>query len=202
MKREGKPPPAFRIYMPNFDKAALVLADGTTFLGRSIGADGATVGEVVFNTAITGYQEILTDPSYKEQIVTLTYPHVGNVGANAEDRESEKVQVAGFVIREIPRKPSNWRSEEALPEYLKRHGIVAIADIDTRRLTRILREKGAQNGRIMAGQVDEKEALKRAKAFPGLKGMDLAKVVTVSKPYEWTESSWSGPNDSHQPAKP
>jgi carbamoyl-phosphate synthase small subunit len=182
--------------------ALLALADGSLFHGVSIGADGVTVGEVVFNTAITGYQEILTDPSYKEQIVTLTYPHVGNVGANTEDRESEKVQVAGFVIREIPRKPSNWRSQESLPDYLKRQGIVAIADIDTRRLTRILREKGAQNGCIMAGKVDEADALKRAKAFPGLKGMDLAKVVTVSRPYEWTEGSWSGPNDSHKPAKP
>ena len=181
--------------MPLTQPSLLALADGSLFHGQSIGADGTTVGEVVFNTAMTGYQEILTDPSYKEQIVTLTYPHIGNVGANPADQESGKVQVAGFVIREVPRKPSNWRAQESLSDYLVRHGVVAIADIDTRRLTRILREKGAQSGCIMAGGIDEAEALKRARAFPGLKGMDLAKVVTVMRPYEWTEGSWQGPND-------
>ncbi|MGH8454799.1 MAG: glutamine-hydrolyzing carbamoyl-phosphate synthase small subunit [Nevskiales bacterium] len=182
--------------------ALLALADGSIFQGVSIGVDGTTVGEVVFNTAITGYQEILTDPSYKEQIVTLTYPHIGNVGANPEDQESTKIQVAGFVLREVPRKPSNWRAQESLTEYLKRHNVVAIADIDTRRLTRILREKGAQNGCIMVGRVDQAEALKRAREFPGLKGMDLAKVVTVMRPYEWTEGSWQGPNDEPNHTQP
>jgi carbamoyl-phosphate synthase small subunit len=182
--------------------ALLALADGSLFHGQSIGAEGVTVGEVVFNTAITGYQEILTDPSYKEQIVTLTYPHIGNVGANPQDQESAKVQVAGFVLREVPRKPSSWRSQESLSDYLLRSGVVAIADIDTRRLTRILREKGAQNGCIMAGRVDEAEALKRAREFPGLKGMDLAKVVTSLRPYEWTEASWQGPNDTPNHTRP
>jgi carbamoyl-phosphate synthase small subunit len=187
---------------PSSAPALLALADGSIFQGVSIGADGITVGEVVFNTAITGYQEILTDPSYKEQIVTLTYPHIGNVGANPEDQESEKIQVAGFVIREVPRQPSNWRSQESLADYLRRHNVVAIADIDTRRLTRILREKGAQNGCLMAGHVDETEALRRAREFPGLKGMDLARVVTVLRPYEWTEGSWEGPNGEPNHTKP
>ncbi len=180
---------------PSPSPALLALADGSLFHGLSIGAAGATVGEVVFNTAMTGYQEILTDPSYKEQIVTLTYPHIGNVGANREDQESAGVQVAGFVIREVPRRPSNWRSQESLSEYLTRHKVVAIADIDTRRLTRILREKGAQNGCIMAGQVDEAEALRRAREYPGLKGMDLAKLVTAPRSYVWDKPSWQGPND-------
>ncbi|MGH8528764.1 MAG: glutamine-hydrolyzing carbamoyl-phosphate synthase small subunit [Nevskiales bacterium] len=173
--------------------ALLALADGSLFHGVAIGADGTTVGEVVFNTAITGYQEILTDPSYKQQIVTLTYPHIGNVGANREDVESNEVYAAGLIIREVPRARSNWRGEENLSDYLQRNKVVAIADIDTRRLTRILREQGAQNGCIMAGKIDEAEALRQARAFPGLKGADLAKVVTVNKAYEWTEPSWASP---------
>jgi carbamoyl-phosphate synthase small subunit len=190
MKREGKPPPAFRIYMPNFDKATLVLADGTVFHGRSIGASGAAVGEVVFNTAMTGYQEILTDPSYCRQIVTLTYPHIGNTGVNEEDQESSRVYAEGLVIRDLPRLHSNWRAKKGLSDYLKESKIVGIADLDTRRLTRLLREKGAQNGCLMAGDVDVDAALKKAKAFPGLAGMDLAKVVTTQKPYEWNEGAW------------
>ncbi|MGM0562846.1 MAG: glutamine-hydrolyzing carbamoyl-phosphate synthase small subunit [Pseudomonadota bacterium] len=170
--------------------ALLVLEDGSLFRGLSIGADGDTVGEVVFNTAMTGYQEILTDPSYARQIVTLTYPHIGNVGVNAEDEESPTVQAAGLVIRDLPMLASSWRLSEPLPDYLKRHGIVAIADIDTRRLTRLLRDKGAQNGCIVTGDVSDAEALKKAKAFPGLKGMDLAKEVTVKAPYTWREGTW------------
>jgi carbamoyl-phosphate synthase small subunit len=190
MKREGEPPPAFRIHMPNLEKAALVLADGTVFLGRSIGAQGAAVGEVVFNTAMTGYQEILTDPSYCRQIVTLTYPHIGNTGVNDEDQESPRVYAEGLVIRDLPRIHSNWRAKQGLSDYLKESRIVGIADLDTRKLTRILREKGAQNGCLIAGDVDTTEALKKAKSFPGLAGMDLAKVVTTKQPYEWTEGSW------------
>ena len=171
--------------------ALLALADGSIFHGISIGIDGQTVGEVVFNTAMTGYQEILTDPSYREQIVTLTYPHVGNVGTNAEDAESEKVQLAGLVLREVPRRHSNFRSTQDFSEYLKAQKVVAIAGIDTRRLTRILRDKGAQNGCILAGRkISEKTALKAAMDFPGLKGLDLAKVVSTPKPYEWTTGSW------------
>jgi carbamoyl-phosphate synthase small subunit len=171
--------------------AVLALADGSVFQGISIGADGATVGEVVFNTAMTGYQEILTDPSYREQIVTLTYPHVGNVGTNAEDAESARVQLAGLVLREAPRPHSNFRSTQDFREYLRAHRVVAIAEIDTRRLTRRLRDTGAQNGCIMAGDVDPAEALRQARAFPGLKGMDLAKVVTCAKPYSWNRGSWA-----------
>ena len=172
--------------------AILVLEDGSQFRGEAIGAEGQTVGEVVFNTAMTGYQEILTDPSYSRQIVTLTYPHIGNTGINAEDEESTAIHAAGLVIKDLPLLTSNWRSEESLEDYLKRNGIVAIADIDTRRLTRILREKGAQNGCILAGDgVDEAKALELAKAFPGLKGMDLAKEVTTQSSYEWTEGTWS-----------
>jgi carbamoyl-phosphate synthase small subunit len=170
--------------------AILALADGTIFRGRSIGADGASVGEVVFNTAMTGYQEILTDPSYCGQIVTLTYPHVGNTGVNAADEESPRVYAAGLVIRDLPVRASSWRAEQTLPEYLAARGVVAIADIDTRRLTRILREQGAQSGCLMAGRIDEAEALAKARAFPGLAGMDLAKVVTTARPYEWTEGGW------------
>src|SRR5581483_11517113 len=148
--------------------ALLALADGSVFRGVSIGIDGSTVGEVVFNTAMTGYQEILTDPSYREQIVTLTYPHIGNVGTNDEDAESEKVQLAGLVLREVPRPPSSWRARKGFSEYRAEQKVVAIAGIDTRRLTRILRDKGAQNGCILAGpEANEKEALKRARAFPG-----------------------------------
>jgi carbamoyl-phosphate synthase small subunit len=172
-------------------QALLVLEDGSVFHGRSIGCDGQTTGEVVFNTALTGYQEILTDPSYSRQIVTLTYPHIGNVGVNQEDTESTQVHAAGLIVRDVPAVYSNWRAEESLPGYLSRNNIVAIADIDTRRLTRILREKGAQRGCIVAGKnLDEATALEAARAFPGLKGMDLAREVTVSKPYVWTQGSW------------
>ena len=170
--------------------AILVLADGSIFRGVSIGAAAVTSGEVVFNTAMTGYQEILTDPSYAQQIVTLTFPHIGTTGTNAEDEEAAKVFANGLVIRDLPLAANSWRSKESLSDYLKRHGIPAIADIDTRKLTRILREKGAQSGCLMAGQVDEAEALKRARAFPGLGGMDLAKVVSCPKPYEWLDSTW------------
>lgn len=172
-------------------KALLALADGSLFRGESIGVSGETVGEVVFNTAMTGYQEILTDPSYARQIVTLTYPHIGNVGANLGDEESASVQAAGLVIRDLPLVASNWRSEVSLQEYLHKNHVVAIADIDTRRLTRILREKGAQNGCIVAGDnIDEQAALDKARAFAGLKGMDLAKEVTTQQTYEWTMGSW------------
>ena len=171
--------------------AILVLKDGTIFRGNSIGAEGQAVGEVVFNTAMTGYQEILTDPSYCRQLVTLTYPHIGNTGTNSVDVESDGIYAAGLVIRDLPLLSSNWRQQWTLSDYLKQHGIPAIADIDTRRLTRILRDKGAQDGCLMAGGVDEKEALKAARAFPGLIGMDLAKVVSCGKPYEWDESVWA-----------
>ena len=170
--------------------AILALEDGSVFKGVAIGADGQSSGEVVFNTSMTGYQEILTDPSYCRQIVTLTYPHIGNVGVNPEDEESANTWVSGLVIRDLPLIASNFRSEMSLDEYLKSKNIVAIADIDTRRLTRILREKGSLNGCIMAGDIDEQVALDAAKAFPGLKGMDLAKEVTVSEAYEWNESTW------------
>jgi len=171
--------------------AALVLADGTVFRGRSIGAPGLSAGEVVFNTAMTGYQEILTDPSYCRQLVTLTYPHIGNTGVNAEDEEAAKCHAAGLIIRDLPALYSNFRSKESLPDYLKRNGIVGISDIDTRKLTRILREKGAQAGCLAAGEVDEQKALAEARKFPGLAGMDLAKVVSVDKPYEWRVGSWA-----------
>ncbi|MEL0583948.1 MAG: glutamine-hydrolyzing carbamoyl-phosphate synthase small subunit [Candidatus Thiodiazotropha sp. (ex. Lucinoma kazani)] len=172
--------------------AVLVLEDGSQFRGEAIGAEGQTVGEVVFNTAMTGYQEILTDPSYRQQIVTLTYPHIGNTGINQEDEESGHIHAAGLVIRDLPLITSNWRSEESLESYLQRNGIIAIAGIDTRKLTRILREKGAQSGCILAGDgLDEQAALKMAQGFPGLKGMDLAKEVTTSIPYEWAQGSWS-----------
>ena len=170
--------------------AILVLKDGTVFRGTSIGADGVSAGEVVFNTAITGYQEILTDPSYCRQIVTLTYPHIGNTGANEEDVESDRVYAAGLVIRDLPLMASNFRMKWTLDEYLKRENVVAIADIDTRKLTRILRDKGAQEGCIIAGTIDEKAALKAAQDFPGLKGMDLAKVVSCTRNYDWDETSW------------
>ncbi len=176
--------------MPALDSAVLVLADGTVFRGRSIGARGRSAGEVVFNTAMTGYQEILTDPSYCRQIVTLTYPHIGNTGVNSEDEESSKVHVAGLVVRDLPVLHSNFRSESGLQQYLDKNRIVAIADIDTRKLTRLLREKGAQNGCLMAGDVNAEKALSEAKAFAGLAGMDLAKVVTTDRPYEWTGGKW------------
>jgi carbamoyl-phosphate synthase small subunit len=174
--------------------ALLALEDGSLFYGESIGVSGESVGEVVFNTAMTGYQEILSDPSYARQIVTLTYPHIGNTGTNAEDMESARLYATGLVIRELPVQLSNFRSTESLPEFLHRHKMVAIAGIDTRRLTRILREKGAQNGCILAaekGKPDKKAALEAARAFPGLKGMDLAKVVTTRKPYAWDEGVWA-----------
>jgi carbamoyl-phosphate synthase small subunit len=172
-------------------QALLVLEDGSVFHGRSIGCDGQTIGEVVFNTAITGYQEILTDPSYARQIVTLTYPHIGNVGVNAEDTEARQVYAAGLIVRDVPALYSSWRGEESLPDYLVRNQVVAIADIDTRRLTRILREKGAQRGCIVAGEnLDQAKALDAALSFPGLKGMDLAKEVTIDKSYVWTDGSW------------
>ncbi|MFT5716593.1 MAG: carbamoyl-phosphate synthase small subunit [Oleiphilaceae bacterium] len=172
--------------------AILALEDGSIFKGISIGSDGKTIGEVVFNTAMTGYQEILTDPSYAKQIVTLTYPHIGNTGVNAEDVESSKIWSAGLVIRDLPLFASSWRSEKSLDEYLKENNIVAIADIDTRRLTRILREKGAQSGCILAGDdVTEAQAIAAAKSFSGLKGVDLAKEVTCTESSSWTESEWS-----------
>ncbi|MDX1303291.1 glutamine-hydrolyzing carbamoyl-phosphate synthase small subunit [Photobacterium sp.] len=172
--------------------ALLVLEDGTVFRGVSIGADGSAVGEVVFNTSMTGYQEILTDPSYSQQIVTLTYPHIGNTGTNSEDEESSSIHAQGLVIRDLPLLASNFRNELSLSDYLKSQNIVGIADIDTRKLTRILREKGAQNGCIMAGDnLDEALALAKAKAFPGLKGMDLAKEVTTAETYQWKQGSWT-----------
>ena len=172
--------------------ALLALEDGTLFWGESIGIEGQTVGEVVFNTSLTGYQEILTDPSYARQIVTLTYPHIGNVGTNAEDEESSEVFASGLVIRDLPLLASNWRSQMPLDEYLRKNKVVGIADIDTRKLTRILREKGAQNGCIVAGEnIDAEAAVAAARAFPGLKGMDLAKEVSTHQPYEWAQGSWS-----------
>ena len=176
--------------MADLDSAALVLADGTVFQGRSIGARGMAVGEVVFNTAMTGYQEILTDPSYFRQIVTLTYPHIGNTGVNGEDWESERIYAAGLVVRDLPRLHSSWRSPQTLDSFLKEQNVVAIADIDTRRLTRLLRSQGAQNGCLMAGEANAELALSKARDFPGLAGMDLAKVVTAQNPYEWSEGRW------------
>ena len=191
--------------MPSFVPAALVLADGTVFRGRSIGAPGLSAGEVVFNTAMTGYQEILTDPSYCRQIVTLTCPHIGNTGVNAEDEESPAIHAAGLVVRDVPAVMSNWRAERSLPDYLAANKIVAVTDVDTRKLTRILREKGAQSGCLIApgeaksvegdagssGDLDVGRALAEARAFPGLAGMDLAKVVSTGKPYAWSEGAWN-----------
>jgi len=176
------------------DQAVLALEDGSVFLGRSIGADsdqaGVAIGEVVFNTAMSGYQEILTDPSYARQLVTLTYPHIGNTGCNPEDEESERPHAAGLIVRDCPRRHSNWRARESLPEYLARNGIVAIADIDTRRLTRILRERGAQGGAIVTGrQPDPQQAIEQARSFPGMQGLDLAREVTTAESYHWTEGS-------------
>jgi len=183
--------------------AILALADGTVFKGVSIGADGHTVAEVVFNTAMTGYQEILTDPSYSGQIVTLTYPHIGNTGVNLEDVESTKIHAAGLIVRNCPEQLSNFRSTQSLPDYLKSQGIVAIAEIDTRKLTRILREGGAQGGCILVGE-DAKQALQLAAKFPGMAGQDLAKVVSATKNAGWTESTWQlgegfGQNKSQLP---
>ncbi len=172
-------------------QALLALEDGTVFSGVAIGAEGCSVGEVVFNTAMTGYQEILTDPSYARQIVTLTYPHIGNVGVNDEDVESSGVHVSGLVVRDVPIRVSNWRARQSLSDYLKAHNVVGIAGIDTRKLTRILRDKGAQRGCIMAGpQCDADQAMAQARAFPGLQGMDLAKEVTARETIQWTEGSW------------
>ncbi|CAK8743964.1 Carbamoyl-phosphate synthase small chain [Sodalis praecaptivus] len=172
--------------------ALLVLEDGTQFHGRAIGAEGTAVGEVVFNTSITGYQEILTDPSYSRQIVTLTYPHIGNAGTNEADNESLRVQAQALVIRDLPLIASNFRDTLSLSDYLKQQNIVGIADIDTRKLTRLLREKGAQNGCIIAGDnPDAQLALRKAREFPGLNGMDLAKEVSTTEQYSWTQGSWT-----------
>jgi carbamoyl-phosphate synthase small subunit len=183
--------------------ALLALEDGSIFKGVAIGAEGTSVGEVVFNTAMSGYQEILTDPSYARQIVTLTYPHIGNTGTNSEDEESAAIWAAGLVIRDLPLLASNYRNEESLQDYLLRHNIVAIADIDTRRLTRILREKGALSGCVMAGErIDEAKALEQARGFPGLKGMDLAREVTTQESFGWTQGSWEfGVGYSDRPAE-
>lgn len=183
------------IIVPQNLPAILVLADGTVFRGVSIGASGNTVGEVVFNTSMTGYQEILTDPSYTKQIVTLTYPHIGNYGVNDEDVESAQVYASGLIIRDLPLVHSNFRNTQSLPEYLVANNIVAIADIDTRKLTRVLREKGAQTGAIIAGEADEAKAIAQAQqviaGFPGLTGMDLAKVVSCKKPYVFEQGEWA-----------
>ncbi len=174
--------------------AILVLEDGSVFRGESIGCDGKTVGEVVFNTALTGYQEILTDPSYAKQLITLTYPHIGNVGVTSQDEEADSVFASGLIVKDVPLIYSNWRAQESLPAYLHRRNVVAIADIDTRRLTRILREKGAQGGCVIAGRdlsaATEAEALEEAKSFTGLKGLDLAQEVTTDKQYDWGEGTW------------
>jgi carbamoyl-phosphate synthase small subunit len=170
--------------------AILALEDGTIFRGISIGAAGHAAGEVVFNTALTGYQEILTDPSYSRQIVTLTYPHIGNTGVNLEDIEADKVHAAGLIIKDLPQLASNFRSAQSLSDYLKTENIVGIAGIDTRKLTRILREKGSQHGAILVGEDRPERALEYAKSFPGLVGMDLAKVVSTTETYEWTEANW------------
>jgi carbamoyl-phosphate synthase small subunit len=185
--------------------AVLALEDGTVFRGISVGADGETVGEVVFNTAMTGYQEILTDPSYCRQLITLTYPHIGNTGANAEDNESSAVFAAGLIVRDVPRTASSWRSEETLGAMLRREGVVAIADLDTRRLTRLIRERGAMAGCILTGDrspPDPRRAVEAARGFPGLKGMDLARVVSVSEPYEWHETIWRHEQEREGYARP
>ena len=177
--------------MPHFPPALLALADGTVFRGKGIGASGSSVGEVVFNTALSGYQEILTDPSYSRQIVTLTYPHIGNYGVNREDCESARIHAAGLVIRDLPLLASNFRSEQTLDAYLRAENVLGLADIDTRKLTRILREKGAQAGCLMAGEhLDAEAAVTKARAFPGLAGMDLAQVVSAQKSYAWSEGEW------------
>ena len=177
--------------MSSLSPAILALADGSVFRGYSIGAEGMGLGEVVFNTAMTGYQEILTDPSYCRQIVTLTYPHIGNVGTNPEDEESARVHAAGLVIRDLPLRPSSFRMASPLSEYLRAHELTAIAGIDTRRLTRLLRQKGAQNGCIMAGRIDEAEAIAQARACPNMAGQDLARVVSCTQPHVWGEGEWA-----------
>jgi carbamoyl-phosphate synthase small subunit len=172
---------------PVNEPAILALEDGTIFEGVSVGAPGLSIGEVVFNTAMTGYQEILTDPSYARQLVTLTYPHVGNTGCTGQDDEARQVWAAGLIVRDVPRRPSSWRNQQPLPEWLRQRGVLAIADIDTRKLTRLLRDRGAQNGALMAGDIDVDKAIEAARKFPGLKGMDLAKEVTTRESYPWRE---------------
>ncbi len=167
--------------------AILALEDGTVFEGESAGAPGLSVGEAVFNTAMTGYQEILTDPSYARQLVTLTYPHIGNTGCTPQDDEAAQVWAAGLIVRDVPRRPSSWRSQTPLPEWLRARGVVAIAGIDTRRLTRMLRDRGAQSAALMAGEIDADRAIEAARKFPGLKGMDLAKVVSTERSYAWRD---------------
>ncbi|MCG2634921.1 MAG: glutamine-hydrolyzing carbamoyl-phosphate synthase small subunit [Gammaproteobacteria bacterium] len=185
------------------EPAVLALADGTLYHGLAVGASGRAVGEVVFNTAITGYQEILTDPSYSRQLVTLTHPHIGNVGCNPEDEESRSVFAAGLVIRDLPLLLSNWRATETLPGYLKRNGVVAISEVDTRALTRRLREQGAQSGCIATGaDIDEAEAVAAARGFAGLQGLDLAQEVTVKTPYGWVEGEWRLQPPAAQPSQP
>jgi len=179
--------------------AILALADGTVFHGRALGAAGQTVGEVCFNTAMTGYQEICTDPSYHGQLVTLTYPHIGNTGANALDEESLRPQLAGLIVRDAPVRLSSWRAREALPDYLARNGVVAISDIDTRRLTRLLRERGAQNGCIVAGEADADAAVSAARECPDLKGRDLARAVTTAESYEWRLGTWALERGEREP---
>lgn len=188
--------------MLSLSPAILALADGSVFRGYSIGAEGLGLGEVVFNTAMTGYQEILTDPSYCRQIVTLTYPHIGNVGTNPEDEESSRIHAAGLVIRDLPLRSSNFRMASPLSDYLRAHGVTAIAGIDTRRLTRLLREKGAQNGCIMAGHVDEAEAVAQARTCPDMAGQDLARVVSCTEPYEWQEGEWTLGKGFRHPPEP
>ena len=184
--RVPSPPKANPVTQP----AILVLEDGTVFEGESVGASGLSVGEVVFNTAMTGYQEVLTDPSYARQLVTLTYPHIGNTGCTDQDDEARKVWCAGLIVRDVPRRPSSWRSQVPLPEWLQARGVVAIAGIDTRKLTRRLRDGGAQNGALMAGEINVEQALEAARKFPGLKGMDLAKVVSTGASYAWREGQF------------
>ncbi len=188
------------------EPAILVLEDGTTFEGVSVGAPGLSVGEVVFNTAMTGYQEILTDPSYARQLVTLTYPHIGNTGCTDLDDEAEQVWASGLIVRNVPRRPSNWRSQISLPDWLKARGIVAIAEIDTRKLTRLLRDRGAQNGALMAAasadELDREKALEAARKFPGLKGMDLAKVVSTAERYAWREGQLDLDSNAFVSAEP
>ena len=181
-------------------EALLALEDGSLFRGYSVGVSGTATGEVVFNTSMTGYQEILTDPSYCRQIVTLTYPHVGNVGTNSEDEESRGAFASGLVVRDVPMRASNWRSQSSLESCLERHGVIGLAGIDTRRLTRLLREKGAMSGALVAGlELDADAAVSRARAFPGLSGMDLAREVTVAEPYEWTSGPWTGTQGHRHP---
>ena len=184
------------------ETAILVLEDGTVFEGESVGAPGLSVGEVVFNTAMTGYQEVLTDPSYARQLVTLTYPHIGNTGCTDIDDEAGKVWASGLIVRNVPRRPSSWRSQVALPEWLKARGIVAISEIDTRKLTRLLRDRGAQNGAVMAGDIAVDKALEAARKFPGLKGMDLAKVVSTGERFAWREGQLDLDSNAFVSAEP